>query len=803
MLLTVGTRLGNYEIVAALGAGGMGEVYRAKDLRLPREVALKILPDDLASHPERLARFEREAYTVASLNHPNIVVLHTVEEVDGIRFLTMELVEGRTLATEVEPGGLPLARVLEIGIALADALTAAHEKGVVHRDLKPTNVMLTRDGQAKVLDFGLAKLLAPPSEPDPLEAATRAISLTATGTIVGTPAYMSPEQVNGKALDTRTDIFSLGIVLYEMTTGRRPFRGNTPAETTSSILRDVPSPVSDIRKDVPWDLVRIIGRCLQKDPTKRFQTARDVCNELRDLKRETESTIIIPRDRIPSAVSSVPQGRKLWIPVGVLAAILILIIVLSENRHSLLFRRDSPRSTLPMNSLAVLPLVNMSPENNQEYFSDGLSEELINILAGIPDLKVAGQTSSFAFKGKNEDLRTIGQKLGVTSILEGSVRKEGTQLRITVQLVNAADGFQLWSQTYDRTLRDILEMQNDIAQAVASKLRATFQPRDRYVPKQEGVAYDLVLQARYEMQNQTPASIQRASEFLDRALAIAPGYAPAWAEVGILNSRRLQAASSVQERLKANEQFGAAMAKALELDPTMAVARSRLATSEAFSLDFKAAARSATTALDADPHSPIVMANAAVVFKMMGDVQRAIVLERKKLDADPLALLSYDSLAFSCRIVGSLAEAESLAAKALKLNPDDSYAHQILGDVHLLQGEVGKARSDYARYIELMGQSNRDRIFYDAIIEHAAGNEALSSARATEFERRFGDLDPISCARIRSWRGEADAAFAWMEKSWVVHDPLLSTIKIEIYSNPIKTDPRWNSFLQKMGLPPG
>src|SRR5689334_5129860 len=426
MAIVAGTRLGNFEILAPLGAGGMGEVYRARDTRLKRDVAIKVLPETVASSPERLARFEREATTVAGLNHPNIVVLHSIEQAGGTRFLTMELVDGSSLGDAITPGGLPAARVIELGIAMSDALVAAHEKGVVHRDLKPANVMLTRDGRVKVLDFGLAKLAEAESDPNLTQAATVASPLSSGGQIIGTVPYMAPEQIRGETVDARADVFALGIVLYELATGKRPFAGETHMDVGHAILREQPRPLSSLRADVPSDLDRIVNRCLEKNPRERFQTALDVANELRGLRKQLE--------RSGSSVSARPAADKVA-------------------------------------SIAVLPFANRSASADDEYFSDGLADELLNVLAKIQGLRVTARTSSFHFKGKDATIAEVGNALNVATVLEGSVRKAGNRVRISVQLVKAPEGYQLWSETYDRTLEDIFAVQDDIAQSVVKELR--------------------------------------------------------------------------------------------------------------------------------------------------------------------------------------------------------------------------------------------------------------------------------------------------------------------------------------------
>src|SRR5262249_10255157 len=390
----------------------MGEVYRAHDTRLGRDVAIKVLPEDVAASPERLTRLEREAMTVASLNHPNIVTLHSFENVEGVRFLTMELVEGRDLSTMIVPGGLPIVQVLDLAIPLADALVAAHERRVVHRDLKPANVMVTRNGHVKVLDFGIAKL----AEVGADLATTRAPGTPPTldsGQVVGTMPYMAPEQIRGEKIDARVDLFSFGILVYELATGRRPFAGPSFTGVLSAILHDNVPSLTSVRPDLPPDLERILERCLEKNPRERFQTALDVANELRGLKRTLERGAPAPAK---------PSSGKVA-------------------------------------SIAVLPFVNRSASADDEYFSDGLADELLNMLAKVRGLRVAARTSTFQFKGRSEDIATIGRKLNVAALLEGSVRKAGNRVRISVQLVKVSDGYQMWSETYDRTLEDIFAVQ--------------------------------------------------------------------------------------------------------------------------------------------------------------------------------------------------------------------------------------------------------------------------------------------------------------------------------------------------------
>ena len=423
----IGRTLAHYRITAAIGAGGMGEVYRATDTKLGRDVALKVLPPAMAASADRLERFRREAKALAALDHPGIVTVFSVEEAEGVHFLTMQLIEGQALDSAIPEGGLPVDRILDIASALADALAAAHDKGIVHRDLKPANVMITSDGRVKVLDFGLAKELR---EADPMDVTLTSSPHTEVGVVMGTPAYMSPEQVVGGAIDHRTDLFSLGVLLYEMVTGRRPFQGRSSAETTSAILRDTPAAVTEVRADVPGDLARIIRRCLEKDPRHRIQTARDVSNELRDLARQkTESAppaALAPRAAAAPDSGAARTDEGFWV--------------------------------------AVLPFNYTGGSADLAALAEGLSEETVTGLSRFSYLRVISRSSTSRYAGQAIDVRTVGTEIGARYVMEGNLRQAGAQLRVAVQLVDATTGAHLWAETYDRPFRaeDLFALQDDL-----------------------------------------------------------------------------------------------------------------------------------------------------------------------------------------------------------------------------------------------------------------------------------------------------------------------------------------------------
>ncbi len=430
MALFPGDKLGRYEILGPIGAGGMGEVFRASDPQLGRDVAIKVLPAEMALDPDRLARFQREARALASLNHAHIVTIFSVEETNGMHFLTMELVEGQPLSSVIPSNGLPVERIVEIASALAEALAAAHEKGIIHRDLKPANVMITEEGRVKVLDFGLAKDVGGRRSSD---VTLTSLGNTEAGTVVGTPAYMSPEQISGRPLDHRTDIFSLGVVLHEMATGRRPFEGSSAGELFSAILRDDPSPVTESRPDLPGDLARIIRRCLEKDPRHRVQTARDVANEFRDLVRQMQPATTSASAVFPVADPGTDRAQEgFWI--------------------------------------AVLPFRTTGKSAEISALAEGLSEEILTGLSRFSYLRVIARGSTQKYANQTTDLRTVGKELGARYVLEGSLRHAGTRLRVVVRVADTLSGVELWAKNYERHFapESIFELQDELVPRIVS-----------------------------------------------------------------------------------------------------------------------------------------------------------------------------------------------------------------------------------------------------------------------------------------------------------------------------------------------
>jgi len=580
----------------------MGEVYRATDTKLGRQVALKVLPPNVAGDPERLARFQREARAVAALNHPNVVTLYSVEEFEGIHFLTMELVEGHSLDRLIPGNGLPVDRIVEIAGALAEALAAAHEKGILHRDLKPANVMVTNEGRVKVLDFGLAKDVGAESS----DAATlTSAGCTQAGVVMGTPAYMSPEQVSGRALDHRSDIFSLGVVLHEMATGRRPFDGVSSAELISSILRDTPSPVTELRPDLPSDLARVIRRCLEKDPRYRVQTARDVGNEFRDLARLVSS---------PTAAAA-PASQAVAKP--------------------------NTGATRPDEGfwVAVLPFRAPGGDADLEALADGLTEDVTSGLSRFPYLQVIAHKSAMAFRGRAADIRTVGRELGARYVLEGSVRKRGSAVRVSAQLLDAASGTQLWAEAYDREISNTstFEIQDDLTDHIVTTVadgygvlvRSLAAPT-RNKNAEDLSASELVLRYYAFMQQVDPQEHAVLRAGLERALEREPNHATAWA---CLSDVYLwEYLDRWNPREKPMERAREAAWRSVKIDPACQMGWKQLAEVQFFSRDFSAFRETAERAMSLNPRDGITSALMAILIAYSGEWERGAVLAQRTME---------------------------------------------------------------------------------------------------------------------------------------------------------------------------
>jgi serine/threonine protein kinase/Flp pilus assembly protein TadD len=647
--LRPGQTLSHYRIIDRLGEGGMGAVWRATDTTLGREVALKVLSSVWTEDPERMALFEHEARTLAALNHPNIVTIYSVEEADGIRFITMELVRGRALDRLISPGGMPLKQLLDVAIPVADAVSAAHQQGITHRDLKPANIMVGEGGRVKVLDFGLARRFMPEPGPEGESAAT--LTFVSEPGFTGTVSYMSPEQAQGLDVDHRSDNFSLGIILYEMATGRKPFDGPTPAAIIASILRDTPAPPTRLNPNLPLRLGRIISSCLEKDPELR-------CPSVGELSR-----------------------------------------LLGELRSDL---RVATRAI--DRSVAVLPFADLSPEHNQDYLCEGIAEEILIALGKVKGLRVVSRQSSFRFKKGEVEIADIGERLCVSSLLGGSIRKSGDRLRISVELIDVADGFTLWSERYDRDIRDVFAVQDEIARRVVEALQLTLSAKERDALRrastQDVDAFDYYLRGRKFFYKYDKQGITFALELFERAIDLDPSYARAYS--GVADSCAYLYMYAARENTYL-ERAEAAAKKAVSLDPELAEAHASLGTALSLNHRHAKAEESFRTAIRLNPG----LFEAHYFFARdsfaQGKLDQAIEQYEEASRARPedyqsplLVAQSYDDLGRHEEAAASRSRGVAIVAEHLKLNPDDVRALYMGANGLVALGEIDKGL-DWAR----------------------------------------------------------------------------------------------------------
>ena len=722
----IGRTISHYRIIEKLGEGGMGVVYKAEDVTLGRTVALKFLPPELTRDAAAKERFVQEARAASALDHPNICTIHEVSQTeDGQTFIAMAYYEGEDLKSRIERGPLKLDGALDIVVQIAQGLAKAHGQGIVHRDIKPANILITKDHLVKIVDFGLAKLAG--------------MKLTKTGTTLGTAQYMSPEQARGEEVDARSDIFSLGAVLYEMLTGKRAFPGEYEQATLYAIMNEDPEPVTALRSGVPMELERIVKKCLEKNPAERHQTAADLTADMQHLRRT-----ISPDGQSARAsrrAARRPGRRARWwfwaVPVLLLAAVAISIIIAkTPSRH-----RPPAQE-----SIAVLPFVDMSPERDQEYFCDGMTEELINRLSTIQGLRVPARTSAFMFKGKTDDIREIGSKLNVRTVLEGSVRKAGNELRITAQLINVDDGYHIWSETYDRELKDIFTIQDEISTAIVSafKLQITSEEKQKMSerPIDNVAAYECYLKAYDKVWRFSESALDSADQYLQDGIAIVGDNALLYSALALVYWQYVNVGAKQEDYITRSEEYAK---KALALDPDFPTAHEVLAT----------------------------------IYKdFLGNPQEALLHYKKALAVNPNELNVLRKLAYTYIVtIGKPAAALPLMERARQVDPLEPWKYLSQGMLHFYDGQYSLALEQCRKFYDADMENPLSQFFYAwMLVCNNERDEAFSiideSARLTpdnvctkfglllkygmlkDREKAFGEMTPDfqkTCKRDPEW----------------------------------------------------
>jgi serine/threonine protein kinase/lipoprotein NlpI len=739
----IGKTVSHYKILDKLGEGGMGVVYKAQDIRLDRIVALKFLTKYLLCDTEAKARFAHEAKAASALNHPSITTIHEIDEVQGECFICMEYIEGKSIKEVIKEKTLSIEEILKIAIQIAEGLNAAHKKGIVHRDIKSDNIMLSDEGLVKIMDFGLAKL--------------KGVSrVTKAGTTLGTVSYMSPEQARGEEVDHRTDIWSLGVVLYEILTRQLPFKGEYEQAVIYAILNEKPNPITDLQTGLPGELEPIVNKALAKSPDSRYQKAEDIVIDLRELRNRLESV-----------------------------------------KEQTLTKKLQP-------SIAVLPFVDMSPDKNQEYFCDGMAEEIINALTQVEGLRVVARTSAFSFRGKEMDIREIGRKLNVEKVLEGSVRKAGNRLRITVQLVNVSDGYHLWSERYDREMEDVFTIQDEISLAIVDRLKVKLLKEEkaklvkRYTDDPE--AYSLYLKGRYFWNRRYEGGLQKAVECFHQAIDKDPLYALAYA--GIADCYNQFGLWSFLHPKEAYAKAKVACAKALEIDDTLAEAYASLGWIKTFyDWDWAEAEKAFKLALKLNPNYAVAHVFYGLYLGIMGNGVEAIAEEKKGVELDPLCLFMNAVLGFSLYGWREYDEAIEQLLKTLEMDPNFAVAHFFLGLSYAGKQRWKESIVSLQEFVNLWPGSPV-AVGYLGFAYGMSGQEDEALKMLDQLEelskRRY--VSSLYKALIYLGLGKKDQAFEYLDKAYDERESWMVSLKTVPFMDTLRSDPRYETLIKKMGL---